>query len=141
MPSRFRDVKTVGFQPLTLEASNAFVLISIVDCSFNPETIEEKEAVDSPQPSVFVLYYPENDLYQEQIESFVNELRQEFSIDCYTKFSSKEYDINKQVFVFNSLQKADFVFVFCSPAFKIAEKHKSAKTPQPSGISFIFTSV
>ena len=41
--------------------------------------------------------------------------------------------MNKQVFVFDSLMKADYVIIFCSPAFKVAEDHKVAKQPQPSG--------
>ena len=82
---------------------------------------------------VYALYFAEDELYENEVEAFVTDLRLEYSIDVRTNLSSKEYAMNKQVFVFDSLMKADYVLIFCSPAFKVAEDHKVAKQPQPSG--------
>ena len=82
---------------------------------------------------VYALYFAEDELYENEVEAFVTDLRLEYSIDVRTNLSSKEYAMNKQVFVFDSLMKADYVIIFCSPAFKVAEDHKVAKQPQPSG--------
>ena len=109
----------------------------ILDDSFFAESGDQDEAAQD-SPLVYALYFAEDELYENEVESFISDLRLEYSIDVRTNLSCKEYAMNKQVFVFDSLMKADYVLIFCSPAFKIAEEHKTARKSQPSGINVLF---
>jgi len=90
------------------------------------------EENDDP-PYVYVVYYAEDKLYEEKVNDFINQLRVEYGIDARSNLTDERYHTNRQFFVFESLQKADYVLIFCSPSFKQAEKFKLEKETPSSG--------